>query len=229
MTDLLDEALAQLLGRPVYDALNKHLADGQRAEAAVERARKLHRRNDHTGDCEYCSARDYPDYSVPYPCDTVQALDGQPGPAATEATQPDGSVTAAFTGLVAGVRRAAASTQDDFALSDGSASPLRELIAAAIYERNNPGHAWADAHPDDRICYGNDADAALTVVQPGARITATLARMSESDVQRVIALYERWVKAGPPPLGVSLARWWDKRLVELHEAIRPIDSQTEEK
>jgi hypothetical protein len=38
---------------------------------------------------------------------------------------------------------------------------------------------------------------------------------------RVIALYERWVKAGPPPLGVLIARWWDARLVELHNAIRP--------
>jgi hypothetical protein len=36
---------------------------------------------------------------------------------------------------------------------------------------------------------------------------------------RVIALYEEWVKAGPPPFGTSLARWWDQRLVELHDAI----------
>ncbi|MFD9444979.1 hypothetical protein [Streptomyces sp. NPDC060001] len=38
---------------------------------------------------------------------------------------------------------------------------------------------------------------------------------------RVSSLYERWVKAGPPPLGVILSRWWDARLVELHDAIRP--------
>jgi hypothetical protein len=38
-------------------------------------------------------------------------------------------------------------------------------------------------------------------------------------VQRVGDLYERWVKAGPPPLGASLARWWDQRLVELREAV----------
>lgn len=43
---------------------------------AADRVRKLHVENAHTGDCEYCSVRDYPDYSVPYPCDTVQALDG---------------------------------------------------------------------------------------------------------------------------------------------------------
>lgn len=44
--------------------------------AANERVRRLHAANEHTGDCEYCCVRDYPDYSVPHPCDTVQALDG---------------------------------------------------------------------------------------------------------------------------------------------------------
>lgn len=41
VTGLLDAALAAQLGRPLYDAINKHLADGQRAEArlaAVEEA-----------------------------------------------------------------------------------------------------------------------------------------------------------------------------------------------
>ncbi|PNG19745.1 hypothetical protein [Streptomyces cahuitamycinicus] len=55
--------------------------------------------------------------------------------------------------------------------TDGQTPPadlaaLRDRIAAAIYERNNPGHRWADAHPDDLVCYGNDADAAMTVLPP---------------------------------------------------------------
>ncbi|WP_328425977.1 hypothetical protein [Streptomyces sp. NBC_00443] len=49
----------------------------------------------------------------------------------------------------------------------------------------------------------------------------------EADIQRVTALYERWVKAGPPPLGTSLTRWWDERLVELREAILPPEVSTE--
>ncbi|GAB2731625.1 hypothetical protein [Streptomyces bullii] len=53
------------------------------------------------------------------------------------------------------------------------------------------------------------------------RVFAALHRSAEQDVTRVIALYEQWVKAGPPPLGTSIARWWDARLVELREAIRP--------
>ncbi|QJT04381.1 hypothetical protein G9272_32200 [Streptomyces asoensis] len=54
---------------------------------------------------------------------------------------------------------------------------------------------------------------------------AALHRSAEQDVTRVIALYERWVKAGPPPLGTSLSRWWDRRLVELHHAIHPPEQQ----
>lgn len=53
------------------------------------------------------------------------------------------------------------------------------------------------------------------------RVFAALHRSAEQDVSRVIALYEQWVKAGPPPLGVSLARWWDACLAELHDAILP--------
>ncbi|MFG2780790.1 hypothetical protein ACGFY7_23420 [Streptomyces prunicolor] len=40
-------------------------------------------------------------------------------------------------------------------------------------------------------------------------------------ITRVIELYERWIKAGPPPLGTLMARWWDARLAELHAAIIP--------
>lgn len=49
---------------------------------AADRVRALHPRNENTGECEYCSARDYPTYTVPYPCDTVRALDGQEQPGA---------------------------------------------------------------------------------------------------------------------------------------------------
>jgi hypothetical protein len=51
---------------------------------------------------------------------------------------------------------------------------LRDRIAAAIYERNNPGHRWADAHPDDLVCYGNDADAAMSVLPPPVDRAAVL-------------------------------------------------------
>lgn len=66
----------------------------ERAQAAIARVRALHRRNEHTGTCEHCSQRDYPDYAVPSPCPTVQALD-EPGPAHTDTTQPGPAATEA--------------------------------------------------------------------------------------------------------------------------------------
>lgn len=42
---------------------------------------------------------------------------------------------------------------------------------------------------------------------------------AEAAIARVQALADGWVKAGPPPLGASMARWWDARLAELHAAL----------
>jgi hypothetical protein len=47
----------------------------------------------------------------------------------------------------------------------------------------------------------------------------TRAARAEAALARVQALADSWVKAGPPPLGTPLARWWDKRLVELNAAL----------
>jgi len=52
----------------------------ERAEAALNAVRRLHVRNAHTGTCEECSRRDYPDYSVPAPCPTIRALDAHTTP-----------------------------------------------------------------------------------------------------------------------------------------------------
>ncbi|GGV68963.1 hypothetical protein GCM10010294_25240 [Streptomyces griseoloalbus] len=60
-----------------------------------------------------------------------------------------------------------------------------------------------------------------TELETTTRVFAALHQSAEQDVSRVIDLYERWVKAGPPPLGTPMSRWWDARLVELHDAILP--------
>lgn len=62
---------------------------------------------------------------------------------------------------------------------------LREQYAAAIYERNNSGYRWADAHPDDLLAYGFDADAVLAVRD------RELERL-RAQVARVRKLAERW-------------------------------------
>jgi hypothetical protein len=148
-------------------------------------------------------------------------------------------------------------------------SPLRDQIAAALYERERPPRdpAWPEAYAADREVFEAMADAVLAVIlpapypaglreqlaapidrilgdwpehnrtdehdavrnelleavlaviPPATRIAADRARNAETEVQRVVDLYERWVKAGPPPLGASMARWWDARLVELRKAI----------
>ncbi|MFJ8798469.1 hypothetical protein [Streptomyces sp. NPDC102487] len=62
-----------------------------------------------------------------------------------------------------------------------------------------------------------------------ARELATLITSSELPAEetdtRLTDLYERWVKGGLPPLGTTLARWWDARLVELQNAIQPANAQ----
>lgn len=47
---------------------------------AVAKVHALHRCNEHTGDCEHCSQHDYPNYSVPWPCPTIQALGSEVQP-----------------------------------------------------------------------------------------------------------------------------------------------------
>ncbi|WP_446458616.1 hypothetical protein [Streptomyces rochei] len=46
----------------------------------LTKIRALHRQNENTGDCEHCSERDYPDYSVPWPCPTIRILGGEDQP-----------------------------------------------------------------------------------------------------------------------------------------------------
>ena len=97
-------------------------------------------------------------------------------------------------------------------------SALRDPLAEAV--RHYPGCTPLT----DSACY-RIADAVLAAILPTTRLTAALHRSAEEDIQRVIALHEQWVKAGPPPLGTSVARWWDARLVELRDAILPPDQQ----
>lgn len=70
--------------RAEHAALKRaHIALAEQAgrdQAAITRVRDLHVRNPHTGDCEHCSARNYPDYAVPHPCPTIAALDAPKEP-----------------------------------------------------------------------------------------------------------------------------------------------------
>ncbi|MBP5922153.1 MULTISPECIES: hypothetical protein [Streptomyces] len=131
----------------------------------------------------------------------LQTSDGDvyPEPGWTLLRWPDGDLTAMST-------RAAAKRL----------TPTTEQQAMRAYGIETLGRI-ADEACDKAFRLRGQLDNAQTT----CRITASLARDSEAAVQRVIDLYERWVKAGPPPLGTSINRWWDSRLAELRAAVLP--------
>ena len=93
-------------------------------------------------------------------------------------------------------------------------------------ERNRPRWAfrcWGTDTCDGWLGLGHHTEASALIERDRhvaeAHDPKETVGSAEADVQRVTALYEQWVKAGPPPLGTSMARWWDARLVELHKAI----------
>lgn len=72
----------------------------------------------------------------------------------------------------------------------------------------------------------SDVENRLAALKQAHVALAAQAGRNQAAIGRVQALYEQWVKAGPPPLGVLIARWWDKRLVELRNAaFPPVDQQ----
>lgn len=100
------------------------------------------------------------------------------------------------------------------------APTLRELLVKALTaEHHRRAQERIVASPEEHSAAM--ADVVLAVILPTTRLTAELHRSAEADLQRVTTLYEQWVKAGPPPAGTSISRWWDARLVELRTAILP--------
>lgn len=97
-------------------------------------------------------------------------------------------------------------------VDDHDAIALAEMLVKADDDLERARRELADRDAAD------SADAA-------AGSYALRAEGVEARLAAVTALYEQWVKAGPPPLGVPTARWWDRRLVEFQDAIRPAAEQ----
>jgi hypothetical protein len=108
------------------------------------------------------------------------------------------------------------------ALAVSQQNPAASLDVAAAFIASS---ALAEVH---RVVPGPAATNA-TELEKTARVFAGLHRSAEATVSRVINLHEQWVKTGPPPLGAPMARWWDARLAELHDAILPPADPTTEK
>lgn len=139
--------------------------------------------------------------------------DAEPsGPAATEATEPASPAEAMTT--------AAVPTTPGLAdgITEPASSPLRDQIANAI------GRIPFVLPIEHRR---KAADEVLSVILPTTRITATLARMSEADVQRVIDVTE----SQPPANGGDSE--WDSGWFTAMEAVRkaltpPVDQPKEQ-
>lgn len=91
-----------------------------------------------------------------------------------------------------------------------------ELLAHVEHVATSDSRAQWDGHTTEDKYTHISQHAARLYADARGRVETPLAA---ADLERVTALYEQWVKAGPPPLGVPLARWWDKRLAELHTAL----------
>ncbi|MDQ0943299.1 hypothetical protein [Streptomyces sp. V1I1] len=69
---------------------------------------------------------------------------------------------------------------------------------------------------------GDRAEAELQRLReesPWLRATAEDLADAKAAIARVRALRTDWLSTGAPPIGTSIARWWDKRLIELDAAL----------
>lgn len=74
--------------------------------------------------------------------------------------------------------------------ADRTEHTLRDRMAAAIYE-SNARSPWAEAHPDDVLAYGWDADAALQVRDDEMKELRQQAALSDAAAAEAKALMER--------------------------------------
>lgn len=108
----------------------------------------------------------------------------------------------------------------------------RLALAREIHqEACRTARAEAGPHALCSMCDALDQSAPAAADRPDwiDREVAAGVQRGDEAADACRALYEQWVKAGPPPLGASMARWWDRRLVELHNAIHPPTDTTTEK
>lgn len=117
-------------------------------------------------------------------------------------------------------------------LADATAADDASEATATVYDRLHS--TWVGVYTGQHIVRGVQGEYYPIAEDVLAETYEQVAPGPEApeaprqDFTRVTALYEQWVKAGPPPFGTSLARWWDARLVELREAILPTSGQTRE-
>ncbi|MFJ6730015.1 hypothetical protein ACIQPQ_34460 [Streptomyces sp. NPDC091281] len=87
--------------------------------------------------------------------------------------------------------------------------------------RMNLSEAAAAADAVARLIDAEQADlrSSLAAAQTERELLLRSVNAHEEFHAAVAGLLGRWTTAGPPPLGTSVARWWDSRLVELGEVL----------
>lgn len=201
----------------ILDSSIRETERAVKAEAAVERVRSL------LPPAEF----DHDQTLAIHPSHIRTALD-EPGPAATQATDGICSDPASETEpnnrwLLAGSRDLSI-PQHLPKFTAVHVTPEMERAATERARQMAEAHEQAEK-PLVLAFEGADADGPSCVGcghHDGEGCGCPPAPAVDPLRTRVTALYEQWVKAGPPPLGVSLARWWDKRLVELRNAINTV-------
>lgn len=150
----------------------------------------------------------------------LDAMDGQTGPAATEATEPIACSVKHCDPDQCGIHGNGCTWR-----TEPASSPLREQISAAML-RTLRRHGEVPT-PDVIRLIDDFAGAVLAAILPATRITATLARMSEADVKRVIEV----VESGPPSGTAIPGEWehgWDAAMGAVRAALTPATDQPKE-
>lgn len=195
----------------------------KRAETAIARARLIKKAPSRSPHNAYANAQDD---GWDQALDAVHEALGAPERCETKSAGKDHPVHELLATLKSGVPH-----PEPVGLIGRYYRSIHELCCPYDHSEPRPGYAAAASRAAFDEPEHVDPDPAATEPtesETTTRVFAALHRSAEQDVSRVIALYERWVKAGPPPLGASLARWWDARLVELHDALLRSDDQPKE-
>jgi hypothetical protein len=98
------------------------------------------------------------------------------------------------------------------------------LTGAARTTPDNPAASNNEAPaicelPHQTIAEEDDCERRRAVPMRAHIALAEQAGKDQAAIARIIDLAEQWTAAGPPPLGTPMARWWDRRLAELHAAL----------
>lgn len=104
--------------------------------------------------------------------------------------------------------------------TDGVVTVASPQVAERVYGPDGP---WVRAAQAEEELAATRTNLASSVTHSDEALR--IAEEAEARLASVTALYGQWVKAGPP-LGVSLARWWDARLIELNTALHDPKDQT---